>query len=291
MPSHPARPDAELIAAAREGDAAAIEALVARYQPLVYRFGLRMCGEADAAGDVVQDTLLSLARSVSGFRGEAALSTWLFTVARRACLRRRRRRQSEPARLESLETLAEADRTSLVSESRDPEQTLAGQELHDALERAIAALKPAEREVLLLRDVEGLTAPDVARVLGVNVGAVKSRLHRARLAVRAHLEPALPPPAATGPDACPDVLAMLSRHLEGDLAASTCAEMMAHVDRCPRCGAACDSLRRVLALCRDAPAPAPPPALGTAVRDAIRVFLSARGRAPGGSSSSRRGRS
>jgi RNA polymerase sigma-70 factor (ECF subfamily) len=68
---------------------------------------------------------------------------------------------------------------------------------------------------------------------------------------------------------------MLSRHLEGDLADATCAEMMAHVERCPRCRTACDSLRRVLALCRDAPVSPPPAALGSAVRDAIRMLSSA----------------
>jgi RNA polymerase sigma-70 factor (ECF subfamily) len=112
----------------------------------------------------------------------------------------------------------------------------------------------------------------------VGVAAVKSRLHRARLALRERLEPAfgLPPAAVDG--GCPDVLAMLSRHLEGDLAASTCADLMSHVDRCPRCRAKCDSLRRVLARCRDTPTPAPAAAVGAAVRDAIRVFLASQSR-------------
>jgi RNA polymerase sigma-70 factor (ECF subfamily) len=276
-----------------------LNAVVRQYQPIVYRFGLRMCGDPDEAADVSQETLLSLVRSASAFRAEASLSTWLFAIARNACLRRRRRRTFEPARFESIEALADDQRDALAAAGQNPEEALEGRELQLALERAIASLKPAEREVLLLRDVEGLTAAETARVVGVNVAAVKSRLHRARLAVRARLEPVLGPAPATLPaasdEACPDVAALLSRHLEGDLAPSTCAEMMTHVERCPRCSAACESLKRVLALCRDAPAPRPPPALSTAVRDAVRAVVDARGAtvvrraaARRGSSSSRR---
>jgi RNA polymerase sigma-70 factor (ECF subfamily) len=266
-------PDEDLIAAARQGDRAAIDALVLRFQPVVYRFGLRMCGDADSAADVLQDTFLSLARSLPAFRGDSSLSTWLYTVARRACLRKRRRRKLEPRHYESLDTVP-AENLEERAPDRNPERRLARRQTQAALAAAIASLKPAEREVLLLRDVEGLTAPEVARVLGLGVAAVKSRLHRARVAVRARLEPALAPapPAAPG-DTCPDVLTLFSRNLEGDLAASTCAAMMAHVERCARCRDACESLKRVLALCRDSPAPALPAKVGTAVRDAIRVFL------------------
>lgn len=271
--------DAELVALAREGNRPALDALVDRYQPTVYRYGLRMCGgDADAAEDVLQDTLLSLARSVGRFRGESALSTWLFTVARRACLRKRRRRKSEPAAQESIEALEGSAADALVAPGENPEEALAGRELHATVDAALAALKPVEREVLVLRDLQGLTAPEVARVVGVTVQAVKSRLHRARLALRERLEPfAALPPAVNG-DRCPDVLNLLSRHLEGDLSTATCARMTAHVERCPRCRAACDSLKRVLARCRDAGTPAAPPAIGAAVRDAIRVFLEAQRR-------------
>jgi RNA polymerase sigma-70 factor (ECF subfamily) len=267
----PTPSDADLIAAARQGDREAIDALVLRYQPLVYRFGQRMCGDADAAADVLQDTLLSLARSIAGFRGDASLSTWLYTVARRACLRKRRRRKLEPSHHEPLDTKTAEDLEEPAPD-RNPERRLVQRQTQAAVTAAIASLKRAEREVLVLRDIEGLSAAEVADVLGLGVAAVKSRLHRARLAVRARLEPALAPRTALD-GGCPDVLMMLSRHLEGDLAASSCAEMMTHVERCPRCSGACESLRRVLTLCKESAAPTPPPALGAAVRDAIRIFL------------------
>jgi hypothetical protein len=110
--------------------------------------------------------------------------------------------------------------------------------------------------VLVLRDVEGLTAPEVAEVLGIGVQAVKSRLHRARLVVRARVAPLLgiveQPAAAEG--TCPDVLMLLSRHLEGEIGTEVCAEMERHLQGCGRCKGACESLKRTLALCNATPA-------------------------------------
>jgi len=268
--------DIDLVAASRRGDSAALDELVTRYQPRVFRFGVRLCGDAETAADVAQDTLLAMARSLRDFRADASLSTWLYAITHRACLRHRRKKRFQPAREESLDALPPDQRDALAASARDPEQALAGREIEVALKAAIAGLKPAEREVLLLRDVEGLTAPEVGEVLGLGLAAVKSRLHRARLAVRQKLEPLIGTPAAPGAGPCPNVLMLLSRHLEGDLAPATCAEMMAHVERCPRCDAACASLKRVLALCRDAPAPDVPAPLGRAVRDAIKIWLAER---------------
>ncbi|HEX9101865.1 MAG TPA: sigma factor-like helix-turn-helix DNA-binding protein, partial [Polyangia bacterium] len=142
------------------------------------------------------------------------------------------------------------------------------------LEEAIGELAPAYREVLLLRDVEGLTAPEVASVLGLSVEAVKSRLHRARLAVRARVAPLLAP-ATTAPPAsgCPDVADLLSRHLEGDITAGACATMESHLAGCDRCRATCDSLRSVLARCRRAGDEGVPPAVQQRVRVALQDFL------------------
>lgn len=159
-----------------------------------------------------------------------------------------------------------------------PDEQLAGKQVGQALDHAIAALEPAHREVLVLRDVEGLSAPEVAEVLGVSVQAVKSRLHRARLALRAKVAPLLGMPTDSQPPAaaCPDVLTVLSRHLEGEISKLDCAEMEQHVEQCVRCRAACDSLRQTLALCRTAGHAASVPApiqasLKRALRDVLRV--------------------
>ena len=157
---------------------------------------------------------------------------------------------------------------------------LAGRQVEQALDQAVGTLDPMYREVLLLRDVEGLTAPEVAEVLGVSVEAVKSRLHRARLAVRAEVAPLLgihgDTPAAPG--TCPDVLTLFSQHLEDEISADVCAEMERHIGACPRCRGACDSLKRTLALCRTAgPTVDVPASVQASVKVALRSFLAQNG--------------
>jgi RNA polymerase sigma-70 factor (ECF subfamily) len=279
----PAKPSAggptddELLAAARQGDTAALETLLVRYQPHLYRFGLRMCGNVEDAGDVAQESLISMARSLHDFRGDSSVSSWLYTIARRFCIKKRRRSKFAPAREDSLDTSdAAADR--LADPTPTPEQTAANRELATALTRAIDALDPPHREVLVLRDVEGLSAPEVARVLDISIDAVKSRLHRARIAVRQELAPVLGRPAIESPRRaiCPDVLALFSQHLEGDIDPSVCATMEAHLARCRHCRNTCESLKRTLAICRQLPTPDVPAPVAASIRAAIHTFLNGR---------------
>lgn len=186
--------DTELLAGARRGDAAALEALLVRYEPQLYRFGLRMCGNVEDAGDVAQESLMSMARSVGDFRGDSSVSSWLYTIARRFCIRKRRRSKFAPAREESLDAPGANAGERLAAPGPSPEQAATNGELAAVLARAIDALEPGQREVLVLRDVEGLAAPEVAKALGISVDAVKSRLHRARVAVRQSLEGVIAPP-------------------------------------------------------------------------------------------------
>ena len=267
--------DDELLAAARQGDAAALEALLVRYQPHIYRFGLRMCGNVEDAGDVAQESLLSMARSVRNFRGDSSVSSWLYTIARRFCIKKRRRSKFAPAREESLDTPGTAAAQQLADPGPSPEQTASNRELATALTHAIDALDPAQREVLVLRDIEGLSAPEVGKILGISVEAVKSRLHRARVALREELAPSLgrAGTAARRGAPCPDVLTLFSQHLEGDIDPSVCATMEAHLAQCNHCRAACGSLKRTLAICRQLPTPDVPASLATSVRAAIHAFL------------------
>jgi RNA polymerase sigma-70 factor (ECF subfamily) len=267
--------DADLLAAARQGDPEALEALILRYQPRVYRFGVKMCGDVEDASDVVQETLLAMARSVRGFRGDASVSTWLYTIARSFCIKKRRRSKFAPAREESLEALGAERLDGLSDPAPGPEQEAAGREIETALTGAIQSLDTAQREVLVLRDIEGLSTLEVAKVLGLGVQAVKSRLHRARLVVRQQVAPVLGIPAAAAAPrpGCPDVLMLFSRHLEGEIPPEACADMEAHLARCGHCRGACESLRRTLALCGAIPAPEVPASLRESVRNAIRIFL------------------
>ncbi|HET7698009.1 MAG TPA: sigma-70 family RNA polymerase sigma factor [Vicinamibacterales bacterium] len=276
-PAAEAASDDELVAAARKGDAAALERLLVRYQPHLYRFGLSMCGNVEDAGDVTQESLISMARALPDFRGESSVSTWLYTIARRFCIKKRRRSKFAPAREDSLEAL-ERTAEGIADPAPGPEQEASNRELAEVLTRAIDALAPPYREVLILRDVEGLSAPEVARVTGVSVDAVKSRLHRARVAVRQALEPILiqPPNQSPRPAACPDILTLFSRHLEGEIDPAVCASMEAHLAECPRCGSACESLKRTLAVCRQLPTPDVPRPLAASIRAAIHSLVHSR---------------
>jgi RNA polymerase sigma-70 factor, ECF subfamily len=266
-----------LLEAAQAGDRAALEALLSSYLAPIYRFGMKMCRDRHDAEDVAQETLLAASRSVEGFRGASSLSTWLYSIARRACLRRRRRGKHEPESYLPLESPIHggslADDRTLA-----PDEEAARSELSRALQSAIERLEDDHREVLVLRDVQGLTAPEVAEVLGISVEAVKSRLHRARQAMRHELAPHLDSgQAIPRGQGCPDVLRMLSQRLEGEIDANACAAMEQHLATCPHCRGEYDGLKRTLAICSghaDEPVPAE---VQAKVRAAVATALKQKG--------------
>jgi RNA polymerase sigma-70 factor (ECF subfamily) len=269
--------DEKLLAAAQSGDRKALNDLLERHQNRVFRFGMKMCGREEDAQDVLQETLLAAARNVDGFRGASSVSTWLYTIARSFCIKSRRTSKFAPRQLESFESEGGAA-IDVADPARGPEEDLAGRQVHDALGEAIGDLEPIYREVLVLRDVEGLSAAEVAEVTGVSVEAVKSRLHRARVAVRDRIAPLLGIADATSPQeapACPDVLGLFSQRLEGEISGSVCQELEDHLRQCPRCSARCDSLRASLNLCRQAGDETVPRRVEFSVRTALRKFLEA----------------
>jgi RNA polymerase sigma-70 factor (ECF subfamily) len=266
--------DHALVAAARDGDRRALEKLLERHQSAVYRFGMKMCGEPEDAKDVLQETLFAAARTLPDFRGASSVSTWLYTIARSFCLKKRRTSKFAPERIESLEAQQEAS-SQVPDARRSPEEDVAGRQLRKVLDGAIAELEPIYREVLLLRDVEGLAAAEVAEVLGISVEAVKSRLHRARVAVRERVAPMLahgapePQPSA----GCQDVVAIFSQRMEGEIDPRACAELEAHLQTCAACRGKCDSLRATLTMCRDVGQAQVPPDVARSVREALRAFI------------------
>lgn len=158
---------------------------------LMYRFANRLCGETEAAKDLVQETFLNAYRGFKDFRGEAQVSTWLYTIAARACMRMRRRRKGAPERELSLEEFIPTSdgefRLQIPVEGQSPEEALQNKQLRRALDDAINRLPKKYKMVLVLRDMEGLSAKEVGDVMGLSERAVKSRLHRARLFVRREL--------------------------------------------------------------------------------------------------------
>jgi RNA polymerase sigma-70 factor (ECF subfamily) len=267
--------DQSLVQAARDGDRRALEKLLERHQGAVYRFGMKMCGETEDAKDVLQETLFAAARTLPDFRGASSVTTWLYTIARSFCLKKRRTSKFAPERIESLEAQGEAS-AEVPDARRTPEEDAARRQLAQVLDGAIRGLDPMYREVLLLRDVEGLPAAEVAEILGITVEAVKSRLHRARMAVRERVAPALAHGAPEAPQAtpgCQDVVTIFSRRLEGEIDAGACAELEKHLQTCAACRGRCDSLRATLTMCRDAGKAQVPPEVARSVREALHAFL------------------
>jgi RNA polymerase sigma-70 factor (ECF subfamily) len=260
-----------LVERARGGDPAALEALLRDVAPAIHRFGLRMCRNAGDAEDVLQDALLSIAQHLGEFEGRSSLSSWAFALARSACVRRRRGLKNRPH--EGAGALPD-----LPDTRPSPEEHVEEREVSEAVSRALDALPEDYREVIVLRDVEGLTAPEAAAVLAISVDATKSRLHRAREALRGALGPVLekgaPPPSA----GCPDVAAMWSRKLEGELSALDCAQMEKHLDGCAACRGACSALKRALFVCQSAAGTAVTPQVQARVKAAVRQWSAQRAR-------------
>jgi RNA polymerase sigma-70 factor (ECF subfamily) len=269
--TYAARVDEALVRRARGGDRAAMEELLASVAPSIQRFAMRMCRNPADADDVLQDALLSIATHLHEFEGRSSLPTWAFSLTRSACSRRRRGLKNQPA--EQDEVLA-----GRPADAPGPEEVALSGEAREIVGHALDRLSDDHREVLLLRDVEGLTAPEAALALGLSVDALKSRLHRARAALRDELRPtfeAEAPPRAPG---CPDVVRALSEKLEGDLDPSACAQMEKHVESCPACARTCDALKDALRACRSSSTPALTTEIRSSVRSALANWLSSRGR-------------
>ncbi|HTP51123.1 MAG TPA: sigma-70 family RNA polymerase sigma factor [Anaeromyxobacteraceae bacterium] len=268
------RTDSELLQAAQNGNRMAINELLERHQARVYRFGMRMCGAEEDAKDILQETLLAAARSVQGFRGASSVATWRYAIARSFCIKKHRTSKFAP-QVESLDD-ANGRVMEVADGGRGPEDVVSGLQVQSALSSAIQSLDPMYREVLVLRDVEGLSAAEVGEVMGLTEEAVKSRLHRARLAVRERMSPLLgvqEPASRPAGSPCPDVVALFSKRLEGEISADVCQELEEHLRHCRRCASRCDSLRASLRLCRQAGDEVVPVRVERSVKSALRRFL------------------
>ena len=176
----------------RAGDPSVLETLIERYGARVYRVAVGITRNHDDAEEVVQDVFHTLFRKIDSFEGRAALGTWLYRVAANAALIKRRGKRLElEVKLEDHLPMFKADghrdgdRAFLLADwSETPESRLLSGEAREMLEDALARLPAHYRAVLVLRDVEERSNEEVAEILGEPVPTVKSRLHRARMAVR-----------------------------------------------------------------------------------------------------------
>jgi RNA polymerase sigma-70 factor, ECF subfamily len=184
---------ASLVRAAATGDRDAMERLLMRAQEVAYRFSLLVCGHAEDAEDVMQDALLKTYRYVSRIEEPESFRTWLYTTVRNACLMKRRRHVGEPAHFVSLEQgIPATDGTTtpveVVDKGRPADERLIDDSIDDRLRDALKKLPPPYRMIVVMREMEGLSTREVATVTGISEANVKTRLRRARLMLRRHME-------------------------------------------------------------------------------------------------------
>jgi RNA polymerase sigma-70 factor (ECF subfamily) len=181
-------PDAELIERWQNGDEAAFEALIRRHERRVFGLVLRMLGDREEAADVAQEAFLSLHRHGQRFRREARFSTFVYRVAANAALNRRRTLGRKRAREQALARHQQAG-FDLPGPHRDPEDAASGGEIQQRVQEALLELPPGLRMAVVLYDIEGQSYSEIAETLRIPEGTVKSRIHRARSALRGLLRP------------------------------------------------------------------------------------------------------
>ncbi len=172
----------DVLAAAQRGDPSALRELLAAHRHGVYRYGLQVCRTTEDAEDAVQEALWAATRALKTFRGSASsIASWLFTIVRRECYRllERHRWMSFHGTVADYEAQPNGGGT--------PEDELVERSRAALLAEALASLDPQQREAILLRDIQQLSAPEAAAHLNITVDALKSRLHRARVRLREHV--------------------------------------------------------------------------------------------------------
>ncbi len=194
-PPEPAALDAADVRAACDGDRGAFDRLVLRHQQAVLNTAFYLLSDYQDALEVAQETFLKAYRGLAGFRSEASFRTWILRITTNSArsLRSRMRAKKRSANLVSLSAEAD-DRPALeVADRRetDPAALLQRKEVKEALEEAIASLDPQYREIVVLRDISGESYEAISESLGVPLGTVKSKIHRARLQLREAMTPLL----------------------------------------------------------------------------------------------------
>ena len=177
--------EARLIERATHGDAQAFNDLMAMHERRMYAVAFRMCGVKEDAEDCLQEAMLRVYRSISGFKAQSSFGTWVYRITMNTCLDELRRRKNRPSA--SLDDMLDAG-WSPADKREGPEQRAVRSELRLALEGLIRELPEDMRAAVVLRDIQGLSYEDIARALDANVGTIKSRISRGRVKLREKIQ-------------------------------------------------------------------------------------------------------
>ncbi|MBN1491759.1 MAG: sigma-70 family RNA polymerase sigma factor [Phycisphaerae bacterium] len=197
-----ANEDAALVEQTQQGDMTAFARLVVKYQDRVYNTCWRLCGHAEDAQDLTQEVFLRALAAIDRFQGKAGFYTWLFRIAVNQTISHRRKQRGgvhlslhdgDGLRLADTQAAGLVRRTGVVRRE-DPGDVLATREAQQAVLRVLGEMEDDYRVVLVLRDIEGFDYQQIAEILDIAVGTVKSRLHRARMAMKDKLGPLVAAP-------------------------------------------------------------------------------------------------
>ena len=181
--------DRELIERSRRGDVNAFDKLVRRYERTIYNVAYRLCGSHDDASDIAQEAFVRSWNNLKSFRGDAQFSTWLYRIVTNVFLDDRKKKRARVT--VSLEESVDLDENSVARQFEDkapgPATLAEGEERRWILERAIQTLPEAQRVIIVMYHQQGLAYEEIAEITHLPIGTVKSRLNRARLALRDRL--------------------------------------------------------------------------------------------------------
>jgi len=180
--------DEDLVRRAQGGDTRAFDELVRRYRDKVYRLSFKILRHEEDAAEALQDAFLSAYRGIKSFKVESTFSTWLYRIATNASLMKYRKRREGHVSLEQSQNTDEnAEMLQIPDWSTQPLKELLDSETREVMDEGIQRLPEELRTVFILRDIEDFSNAEVAQILDLTVAAVKSRLHRARIALRDRL--------------------------------------------------------------------------------------------------------